>query len=418
MKSVKEYETRKRNIMKSTFTFVLFTWCVLPVIALDDASLRGIDSWERLLNGNGNNGNGPPCTGGPKTCTVELKGNSTNYKEVGKICCGDEECQPEGEETFLGSDTYSGTCVPKKCFAQSNVDDEQERGSHRVTICHRTCSEKNPWVRITIDNNAFNDNGCGHQIHNVNETCTGKNFSKWGGFNKDYVIRDHGGSKNTLALSNNWTKAEEKTYWRKWERACPFVRNGNCCDETAGECCGIPKPPPPPGTPNITLDKTVHKGELGTCDFTTPDTEEITVEIADPLTFCYKICNSGNTKLCHFQLYDNTNYFTWTSAVNLCLDPGICTFAPPNPWAFCLGQSSIPANVTGNSAATTSEVTAADNAIVNVKNCKEKPQTTRNVGLKSACKNPRGGWPIDKSKGPVRPTICYPKSNYIFPMQA
>jgi len=214
----------------------------------------------------------------------------------------------------------------------------------------------------------------------------------------------------------DWSDQEEREYWRTWERACPFVNNGKCCNATAGECCGIPEPPLPPGEPNITLDKTVHKGILATCDPSTPDIEEITVEIADPLTFCYKICNSGNTELCDFRLYDNTNDFAWTSAVNLCLAPGICTYADPNPWAFCLNQISIPANVTAYSAETTEEVTDEDNAMVNVINCKEKPQTTRNVGIKSACKNPRKGWPIDASKGPVRPTICYPKSNYIFTM--
>jgi len=157
--------------MKSTFTFVLFTWCVLPVIALDYASLRGIDSWERLLQASPGTAAAtsaiavssstaaattpttprrtttvattPTCG---QTCVAKLVGNSDNenYKEdvPPRRCCNDEECQPEGDETFPGSEIYNGRCVPKRCVGQSENDNPNERGSHRVTICHRTCSEK------------------------------------------------------------------------------------------------------------------------------------------------------------------------------------------------------------------------------------------------------------------------------------
>jgi len=92
-------------MMKSIFTLVLFTWCVLPVVASDDASLRGFDSWDRRLS----------CTEG-KTCFAVLQPGDLDdpekYKEqTPKTCCGDEECQPEGLETSPG--VFEGRCVPK-----------------------------------------------------------------------------------------------------------------------------------------------------------------------------------------------------------------------------------------------------------------------------------------------------------------
>ncbi|MBT8197706.1 MAG: hypothetical protein KJO84_04300 [Acidimicrobiia bacterium] len=36
-------------------------------------------------------------------------------------------------------------------------------GDHKVTVCHATGSEKNPWVLITV--NVAATNGRGHEIH-------------------------------------------------------------------------------------------------------------------------------------------------------------------------------------------------------------------------------------------------------------
>jgi len=301
----------------------------------------------------------------------------------------------------------------KKCVGQS-VEDKKE-GSHRVTICHRTCSKTNPWVRITIDKNAWEDTGCGHQMHNVNSTCNrtpSEVASIWGGFNQDYLIKDHK-SKDVVAEELNGPNGcngntcPDKLYWKYWERACPYAQKGNCCNITAGECCGIPEPAP---VPSIILDKTVHLGLLTECNSSLPDSEEVVIEEADVVTFCYEICNNGNTTLCNFILYDNTDDFEWSSGENLCLAPDKCTFAKPNPSAFCLNEKSIAANVTAISQPGNQQVFYADNALVNVTECKKKPKTPGIDFTFRACKRPSPGWPEFNTNGPVRPSNCYAKA--------
>ena len=61
-----------------------------------------------------------------------------------------------------------------------------------MTICHRTCSETNPWVRITIDASAWSDFACKHGQHNVTEQCNGKDHTKWGSQRSDFVLKYHG----------------------------------------------------------------------------------------------------------------------------------------------------------------------------------------------------------------------------------
>lgn len=56
-------------------------------------------------------------------------------------------------------------------------------------------------------------------------------YTEWGvpdenGHIKDYLLKDHGPRGDY-----------DNTYWQDWERACPSVRNGKCCDEALGNCC-------------------------------------------------------------------------------------------------------------------------------------------------------------------------------------
>jgi hypothetical protein len=158
-----------------------------------------------------------------------------------------------------------GVCETESCHGKADPevnewdDNPDNEASIRVTICHRTCAENNPWVRITIDDDAWNGtaaSGCGHmEQHDVGiEDCPGKdNYDAWGETHRrDYLIMWHG-TRDLLAAQNGWSDLtcnggsgkcapssdEEKDYWFYWERACPSVRNGACCgNEELGACCG------------------------------------------------------------------------------------------------------------------------------------------------------------------------------------
>jgi len=168
-----------------------------------------------------------------------------------------QESEEEPDENTL----ITGTCEPQSCMG-SNSRKPPETSSHRITICHRTCSETNPWVRITIDDDAWaGTEECGHGVqHDVEEDCNGRDdWTPWGTIHHDYVLKDHGtrgmGSREYVNFINGWVDNgdEEKSYWKVWEKACPYVRNGACCDIAAGECCGYGDPatstaPPPAST--------------------------------------------------------------------------------------------------------------------------------------------------------------------------
>jgi hypothetical protein len=105
---------------------------------------------------------------------------------------------------------------------------------------------------------------------------------------KDYLIKRHGTRAQVAA---NRTTAEVKAYWRKWEHACPYVRNGACCDwhDPENPCCGEENPTAL--SPEIKIIK--YAGPPGYCEeggmammedvlYTVPDSTA-------SWTYCYEI---------------------------------------------------------------------------------------------------------------------------------
>ena len=173
-------------------------------------------------------------------CAVTRQGNS--YIADGEECDHTQnlEC---GDVDDSGSNTkgtvFYGTCQSIECTGKADPDrthpHDDNHATDRVTICHRTCSPKNPWVRITIDKDAWGttyrgdeDNGtsgCGHKLqHNVTEDCNRDDYTPWAPWFADYLIKDHGKKDGDYGETYN------NAYWREWEPACPYVRNGACCD--------------------------------------------------------------------------------------------------------------------------------------------------------------------------------------------
>ena len=180
-----------------------------------------------------------------------------------------------------------GTCTQLNCHGNNGQKNPGD-GSHRLTICHRTCSQTNPWVRITIDKSAWDESQSGEckhgPLHNIEDECSkyGPDWTAWGVHRHDYIIKDHGikkdwrqwatwkGETNFMAADDAHATAMEKEYWKckfwlhhgeslfescradisltvlcstDWEPACPYVRHGDCCYETDEEgfpadCCG------------------------------------------------------------------------------------------------------------------------------------------------------------------------------------
>jgi hypothetical protein len=180
-----------------------------------------------------------------------VKYQAGKYMADGNKCDNSKklDCNYNIADEGSTSDPIAGFCGKMTCFG-SNSNQPPGEGTHRVTICHRTCSEKNPWVRITIDEDAWDGAGCGHQQHKVYEDCNmeNKDITKWmmGLQPRDYLIKRHGTradvramiAANNVGLSNQQINSLEKDYWRYWEPACPFVRGSACCDWDSGECCG------------------------------------------------------------------------------------------------------------------------------------------------------------------------------------
>jgi len=246
---------------------------------------------------------------------------------VGTPCPYGEECSPNNDPS--AGEFFNGTCELINCVGSNNGGKgngpEKNSATTRVTICHRTCSETNPWVRITIDDDAWNGNGCGHQEHHLLPECAGKDLSKWGPYDGDYLLKWHGTKDEVANQFNN--VAEEKAYWKKWERACPYVLStkeggSKCCDWEKGECCGLnpfeEPEPEPQATPNsstadVELHKTVKRGH-SSCN---ADGSELEYGVMDTeVTYCYRIVNSGDVDLTGVKVVDpNTGNFQETLSI-------------------------------------------------------------------------------------------------------
>ena len=139
-------------------------------------------------------------------------------------------CIPEEDD---GTDAdIPGVCESGRCF------EPRDDLEGKVTICHRTCSENNPWVRITIDSSAWADFACKHGQHSAT-TCNGKDLAFWGDTTDDFILKIHGTRDQVLADFGGNTAAASN-YWKHWEPGCPAVRNGACCDfdgEYGYSCC-------------------------------------------------------------------------------------------------------------------------------------------------------------------------------------
>ena len=58
----------------------------------------------------------------------------------------------------------------------------------------------------------------------------------------------------------------EDAYWTNWEPACPYVRNGQCCDASNGFCCGTAKQGDGGGDPHFRRWDQKHDTFHGECD--------------------------------------------------------------------------------------------------------------------------------------------------------
>mmetsp|Transcript_26613 Transcript_26613/g.63449 ORF Transcript_26613/g.63449 Transcript_26613/m.63449 type:complete len:723 (+) Transcript_26613:396-2564(+) len=141
----------------------------------------------------------------------------------------DLTCITEVDNGVTGDD-FPGICERGRCF------DSRDDLEGKVTICHRTCSENNPWVRITIDASAWSDFDCKHGQHTAT-TCNGKNLTFWGDQTDDFILKAHG-TKDQVLISFGGDTQLASNYWKHWEPACPAVRNGACCSTDTSSSYG------------------------------------------------------------------------------------------------------------------------------------------------------------------------------------
>ena len=198
-------------------------------------------------------------------------------------CCDGMDCEVD---TDLNPN-YNHASVAGKC-----ADGKLEK----VTICHATGSNGNPWVRISIAKEGWIN---GHDPD-----------SHQGG--RDYMIYDWGG------------KIPEEGGWKDtYERACPTPqqRNGKCCNVNGkttfpdgteiNDCCGDdPTPSPTPVPEDVVVDST--PSPVTPAPVTSPGIEVIKKSSTDEcgtkedkatgppdtrFRYCYNIKNTGNTCL-------------------------------------------------------------------------------------------------------------------------
>jgi hypothetical protein len=212
-------------------------------------------------------------------------------------------------ETAANDVVFYGTCASENCGGKADPDvtSADSQATTRVTICHRTCSRTNPWVRITIDDDAWGGadaSGCGHQLqHDIRDECANKDpWTEWGVNRKDYLIYWHG-TRAEVATNFTNAKSEEKAYWRKWERACPYVRNGACCDwdDAENPCCGddpstLPTSPPIacPTTPIDSFSTDIYVTYYGSGSVSLPLSGSVKTELQDLIIAKYDALSASS----------------------------------------------------------------------------------------------------------------------------
>ena len=325
-----------------------------------------------------------------EACIIKWNAGAGKYQDGNPSCAAGLVCTgydiDDGDQS--GNVEYEGTCIEETCGGDADPGHDGSEATIRVTICHRTCSEKNPWVRITIDDDAWNGtsaSGCGHmREHDVEEDCNlnVKDINRWGiGWESyaDYLIKWHGTREEVKALApdqdrwgswettGNSKSAGEKAYWFYWERACPYVRNDMCCDWDKGECCGDN---PDGYIPSIQLQKKVVAGADAACpiDMTgvfesSEDDETVTITSGAPVTFLYYVKNTGTDTLGDITITDANGC---TSSVEGSLQPGEAVCALPCSQNPTDHQPEIDATVTATGSVTEEEVSAKDPASVEI----------------------------------------------------
>lgn len=236
LKSQKQYYQNKSNIINH-FQNMKLTLAILSMLVVSTQA------------------NQPVKLGEGAECWVKFQGQ--NYIDETDAKCDNSlglDCNYHIEDDGITPDRVMGYCEITKCMGHNNNKFRAQEGTERITICHRTCAKQNPWVRVTIDKNGWADETiCGHGVnHDVWDDCNASAEDidlYWGGQSHDYVLMEHGSRQDVrdkLAAENPGFTPEalaalEDEYWSKWEPACPYVRNGQCCNAANGFCCGWPK---------------------------------------------------------------------------------------------------------------------------------------------------------------------------------
>lgn len=359
-----------------------------------------------------------------QSCTASLttdKGGDLIYAQSNTSgCAGGLVCNVMGAPNANVTDVFiSGVCesekcvgkkVPNNCNGNNPKDPSCTSATARVTICHRTCSETNPWVRITIDEDAWNGEGCGHLLqHDIRVECKNKApWTAWGSNRKDYLIKYHGTRAQVAAqLNDNPAKIQE--YWKQWEPACPYVRNGKCCDWSGNLCCGDA-----PGkiyTPTVDIKK--YAGPVGQCSKgNMTGLQDVLYTLPNTTTswqYCYVVNVTNSSTECLYQMNmtdpapvggipDGTPIQV-TSGLDDQMCPGDVRYIPGQivP-GLNATEGPINATVTGQGVQSNKVVEAADPATVTIP---DPPPTPRPTPAPVTPTNP----PVEPTNPPVTPTL-------------